>query len=125
LGDTFVLVEEGSETVIGYYTVGPSGVEGEQFPEESKVPNLSIPVILLGRLAVDLHYQRKGLGEELLIHSLKYAIDFESRYPCFAVCLDALNENKRAWYAKYGFASLSDNPLHMFLTLEAIKKLGL
>jgi predicted N-acetyltransferase YhbS len=124
-GDTFVLVENGSADVIGYYTVGPSGVEGALFPDDVNVPRLSIPVILLGRLAVDSRYQFRGLGEELLLHSLKYAVEFEAKYPCFAVCLDALNEAKRAYYAKRGFTSLLDNPLHMFLTIKKIEKLGL
>ena len=74
---------------------------------------------------MDNRYQGRGFGEELLLHSLKYAVDFASKYPCVAVCLDALNEDKRRFYGKYGFASLSDNPLHMFITMKAVRKLGL
>jgi hypothetical protein len=55
--DTFVLVDEGSDVVKGYCTVGPDGVDGSLFPEDVNVPRFTLPVILLGKLAVDSQYQ--------------------------------------------------------------------
>lgn len=38
---------------------------------------------------------------------------------------DAINEAARRYYEQYGFLSLSDDPRHLFLPLNIIRKLQL
>ena len=86
---TYVAVERGGTAVNGYYTMSSGAVSFEIVPE--KLPRLPVPVVLLGRLAVDRTAQEHGLGAVLLIHALKRAVDVSGQLGVHAVAVDALN----------------------------------
>ena len=57
---SFVLVEKGEHTVLGYYTLSSFGIELEDLPEKiiSKLPRYPVvPATLLARLAVDKNHR--------------------------------------------------------------------
>ena len=69
----FVLVEPPLSVVIGYYTLSSGAVELGDLPQPivKKLPRYpSIPVTLLGRLAVDEGQRGKRLGEKLLMDAM-------------------------------------------------------
>lgn len=39
--------------------------------------------------------------------------------------VDALTDAARAFYLKYGFVPLQDDPLHLYLSMQVVRKLGL
>jgi len=39
--------------------------------------------------------------------------------------VDALDESARQFYLKFGFVALRDDPLHLFLSMQVIRKLRL
>ena len=43
----------------------------------------------------------------------------------FAVEVDAIDSQAREFYMKYGFSSLTDSSLHLYITMKAIRQLGL
>ncbi len=55
LGRTYVAIKRENPRVWGYYTIASSALAFEELPQElaRKLPKHPIPVILLGRLAVD------------------------------------------------------------------------
>ncbi len=120
LGRTFVAVEEGSNVVLGYYTRLPSSVVGEVIPG-SRSKN-KVPVMLLGRLAITRDRQRGGLGKMLLRHFFEAAIKLEEEESCFAVTLDALNQEAKDWYLQWGFKECLDDPFHLFLPMKTVIK---
>jgi GNAT superfamily N-acetyltransferase len=122
-GRTFVFVEDGSKAILGYHTISAASASADMFPVS--VPKLAIPVMLLGRLAVDENHQRQGIGKMLLADSLRRAVEFDREYGCFAVTLDAFDEEAKQYYLQFGFKELLDNPLHLFMTMKTVKKLGL
>ena len=122
-GRTFVAVEDDDLRIVGYHTIAPSSANWQDFP--ISVAKLAVPVLLLGRLAVDRTRQRDGIGRKLLRDSLKRAIEFAENNACFAVCLDAFNEEAKAYYSQYGFRELNDDPLHLFLPMKTVRKLNL
>ncbi|HXG65015.1 MAG TPA: GNAT family N-acetyltransferase [Blastocatellia bacterium] len=123
LGRTYVAVEPGETRVEGYYTLSTGAVTFEQVPE--KLPRYPIPVVHMGRLAVDLRAQGKGLGELLLIDALKRAAQAAEQLGIYAVEVRALNERARDFYLKYGFTPLLDDELHLYLPMKVIRKLKL
>jgi GNAT superfamily N-acetyltransferase len=123
LGRTCVAVEPGQTRVEGYYTLSTGAVTFEQVPE--KLPRYPIPVVHLGRLAVDLSSQGKGLGEIVLIDALKRATLAAEQLGIYAVEVLALNDSARRFYLKYGFTPLLDDELHLYLSVKAIRKLKL
>jgi len=65
------------------------------------------------------------LGETLLIHALQSAQHAAKIVGIYAVVVDALDESAKSFYLKYGFHSLTDDPLHLYLPMRAVEKLGL
>lgn len=124
LGKTFVAVSEGEKRVIGYYTLAAGAVAFEHLPTEAsrKLPKHPIPVILLARLAVDQSAQGKRLGEGLLLDALERSRELSDNLGAHAVKVDALDDSAVAFYVKYGFAPLLDNPKHLYLPLATILK---
>lgn len=123
LGRTFVAVEPGQTRIEGYYTISTGAVIFEQVPE--KLPRYPIPVVHLGRLAIDLNSQGKGLGELLLIDALKRAFQASEQLGIYAVEVRALNDSARNFYLKYGFMPLLDDEFHLYLPMKTIRKLKL
>lgn len=123
LGRTFVAVLPDDETVYGYYTISGGAVRFETVPD--KLPRYPIPVVLLGRLAVDIKAKGAGLGEYLLLDALKKAAQFSDELGIYAVEVYALNEQAKKFYQKYGFLELLDDALHLHLPIQTIKELNL
>jgi GNAT superfamily N-acetyltransferase len=127
LARTYVLIEEGQRAVRGYYALSNHTVVYEAIPEDQRkgLPEIDMPVVLLGRLAVDGSVRGKGLGEFLLIDALRRAEYLADKVGIRAVEVDAINEDARKFYEKYGFLALRDDPHHLFLAMHIIRKLKL
>lgn len=126
LGRTFVAVEEGEARILGYYTLATGKVNFENVPTNKKLPpHMPVPVVLLGRLAVDNSGKGTGLGKLLLLHALWRSSLVARQAGVYAVEVDALNEAAARFYAKYGFMPLLDNPRHMYMPMKTIEALGL
>ncbi len=123
LGRTYVAVLPGSPRVLGYYTLAAGSVAPETLPAEAarKLPAQPVPVILLGRLAVATEAQGKGLGVFLLMNALERCLAFSEQVGVHAVEVDAIDEPAVAFYAKYGFAALADDPRHLYLPMASIE----
>lgn len=124
LGKTFVAVPAGEPRVIGYYTLAAGAVAFQHLPEIAarKLPKHPIPVVLLARLAVDVSAQGKRLGEALLLDALHRSLELSSSLGLHAVKVEALDDNAAAFYHKYGFIPLLDQPLHLYLPLATVKQ---
>jgi predicted GNAT family N-acyltransferase len=123
LGRTYVAVLPDDSTIYGYYTISNGSVRFDAVPD--KMPRYPIPVVLLGRLAVDIKAKGEGLGEYLLLAALKQALDSAETVGIYAVEVYALNEQAKKFYQKYGFLEFLDDPLHLHLPIETIKELNL
>jgi ribosomal protein S18 acetylase RimI-like enzyme len=122
LGRTYVATETG-QRIEGYYTISTGAVKFDDVP--AKLPKYPVPVVHLGRLAIDMGSQGKGLGELLLLDALKRASLAADQLGIYAVEVRALNDSARRFYQKYGFTSLLDNEHHLYLPMKTIRKLGL
>jgi GNAT superfamily N-acetyltransferase len=94
----------------------------ESFRKNLPKSYLSIPTILLGRLAIDKEFQGKGIGKLLLIDSLRRCCDISESLGIFAVIVDPLDNEAETFYEKYGFIKLPDSG-KMFLAMKTIKEL--
>jgi GNAT superfamily N-acetyltransferase len=123
LGKTFVAVRPDDLRVLGYYTLASSSVSFEHVPAKAKkkLPKHPIPVALLARLAVDQSMQGKGLGKALLMDALMRVVELEKNIGIHAVEVDAIDTEAEAFYVKYGFAPLQDQPRRLYLPLATIK----
>jgi GNAT superfamily N-acetyltransferase len=110
----------------GFYTLSNAGIPREMIPEEvsKKLPRAyeSLPVTLLGRLAIDEKNKGQGLGKLLLIDALKRSLEVSAIIGSMAVIVDPIDENAVKFYDKYGFISLPDSE-KMFLPMKTIEQL--
>jgi len=126
LSACFVLKEESTYLIKGYYTLSNNSVSQELVPSkyQKKIPNSykSVPVTLLGRLAVDSKFQGNGYGKFLLIDALKRCYDISKSIGSFAVVVDPLDVDAEKFYSSYGFVKLPDSE-KMILPMVDISKL--
>ena len=121
LGRTFVAVKIGETRVCGYYTISSGALIFDHIPEN--LPRYPIPVVHLGRLAVDESVNGQRLGKALLADALKRSVAVADQLGIYAVEVYALTENAREFYLKFGFAELPDDRLHLYLSIKKIRKL--
>jgi GNAT superfamily N-acetyltransferase len=115
--------EPGSARIIGYYTLSTSALEPEEVPGRASIKK--VPVVLLGRLAVDKRYAGQGIGVRLLFHAQRSALLLSKKVGIHALVVDALDEQAAAFYRKYDFEELTTGPLHLYKTIKDIAALGL
>jgi GNAT superfamily N-acetyltransferase len=114
----------GNPDVLGYYSVSMSEIQRESLPQKySKgLPRYPIPALRIGKLAVARTMQGKGLGKALLMECLRLAIRLASDVGVFAVIVDAINEQARNFYLKYGFILLENQERSLFISLGTLSK---
>jgi ribosomal protein S18 acetylase RimI-like enzyme len=118
IASCFVAVERETGEVAGYYTLASAGIPMTELPETvtKKLPRYpSIPAVRIGRLAVDVRFQGCGLGAAMLADAVSRVT--ESSVAAFALLVDAKDEKATGFYRRFGFASLSSQPMTMFLPM--------
>jgi len=101
---TFVTVEAESGQVAGYYCLSAGSLALEDAPGRVKrnMPS-PIPVILIGRLAVDKRFTGRGLGASLLQDAVLKGVEASRIVGARAFIVDALNEDAERFYRRFGF----------------------
>ena len=127
LARCYVAVRKNELLVCGYYAISSHHVGYEALPAEQAkgLPEIDMPVVLLGRLAVDSGVRGQGLDELLLIDALRRAEYLAQGLGIRAVEVDAIDEAAQRFYMKFGFTPLEDDPHHLFLPIHVIRKLDL
>ena len=122
---TFVLVESGKPTILGFYTLSATSVRLSDLPEATarKLPKYPlVPAILLGRLAVDENQRGKRYGEILLMDALERCLSTKE-IGWTAVIVDAKDEKAVAFYEHYHFIRFSPHSNRLFLQRKTISSL--
>lgn len=121
---TFVATPSGSRRVAGFYTLSTGSLEAASLPEEvrRRLPRYPIPVIHLGRLAVDGNFAGRGLGEQLLLDALQRSLLVAETAGAFAMEVVAKSERAREFYLRFGFRDMEDDALHLYLPMKTVRQ---
>ena len=124
IGQTYVAMHSGERVVIGYYTLAASSVEFAHLPTalSKKLPKHPVPMILLGRLAVDRSAHGKGLGGQLIMDASNRVMKIADELGVFGIHAHAIDDEAKEFYAKFGFVPMLDQGRHLFLPMETIRK---
>ena len=79
-----------------------------------------IPVIRMGRLAIDRGYQGHGLGAELLREALLGALSAGKLIGARLMLVDAVDEPAMAFYERFGFEESPIHPLQVMIDLRTV-----
>jgi len=117
---TYVICPKDSKRVVGYYSLSMGQLLASEATGSMRrnMPKF-IPAVTLGRLAIDLAWQGKGLGAALLADVIERALRASSQVSARLVLVHAISPSAEAFYLHYGFTRLPiDAPT---LALDLIK----
>jgi len=119
---TYVVTAGGR--VVGYYALATGAVSGEQATGRIRrnMPD-PIPVMILGRLAVDTAFQSQGLGAALLRDSVLRTQQAASIVGVRAMLLHAISADAKRFYERYGFTASPVDPMTLMLSLRDVEKI--
>jgi GNAT superfamily N-acetyltransferase len=126
-GSRTYVIRHGAQ-VAGFYCLANGAVMHAEAPGKIRrnTPD-PIPVMVLGRLAVDRRFQGRGLGEGLLRDAILRTAQAAEIAGIRAILIHAKDERARHWYERLGvFMRSPTDPLTLLLPLqEAQAALGL
>lgn len=135
VGVTHVVVEnDGDVRILGFVTLTLKPVRREVLPNSKKLPSGDYTVAFIGQLAVDVQYQSKGIGKHLLYFALSKALETSKNFGVMGVALDLLqeegepaevSEKRRKFYEARGFRSLQDDDQRLYISMAAVRGMGL
>ena len=119
---TFVICQDNQ--VIGYYALASGSVERMATPKSiSRNMPEPIPVMVLGRLAIDTRMQGQGLGSALLKGALLRTLSVSKNVGIRAILVHAISENARRFYLSYGFLVSPIDTMTLMLPVRHIEGL--
>jgi GNAT superfamily N-acetyltransferase len=118
---TFVVADQDGP-VLGYYAMA-AGAVSRVLATGSVRRNMPepVPVLVLGRLAVDRQAQGRHLGAALLKDAVSRAVAVAGNAGVRALLVHALNDGARRFYEHYGFRPSPTDPLTLMLVLGHLK----
>jgi GNAT superfamily N-acetyltransferase len=114
----FVAVpEDMPQQLAGFFTLSAGSVSCSSLPASlaRKLPRYPVPVALIGRFAVDVKFQGKGLGSILLADACQKVAQASSVLAVAGIIVDAKDEQAIAFYAHFGFVPLQGQADRMML----------
>lgn len=119
---TFVLTD-GTPAILGFFTLTLCEVVAQELPPAyaRRYPAHRLPAVRLARLAVSRKAQGKGFGELLLADAVQRTGLIAEQAGVIGLFVDAKNDSARCFYERYGFLTIPDLPLHLFLPIETIR----
>jgi GNAT superfamily N-acetyltransferase len=118
---TYVVTSGGR--VVGYYALAAGAIA--QAAATGRVRrNMPepVPVMVLGRLAVDRAFQGIGLGSALLRDALLRTLGAAEVAGCRAMLLHAISEDAKRFYVRHGFAESPLDPMTLMIPLADVEK---
>lgn len=108
--------------VVGYYALASGSVMAAETPGSIRrnMPD-PIPVMVLGRLAVDQAWQGKGVGKALLRDAIIRTLQAAEIAGIRAILVHALHDQAAAFYQKAGFTTSPISEHTLMLALKAAK----
>lgn len=98
--------------IAAYYCLSAGSIQHEAAPGKIRrnMPE-PIPVLVLGRLAVDVRFQKRGAGPMLLLHANERTQELAKRAGIRALLVHAKDEQAAHLYKRFGFIESPIDPL--------------
>ena len=110
--------------VVGYYTLAVGAVAHAEAPGRIRrnMPD-PVPVMLLGRLAIDKAFHGQGVGTGLLRDAVLRTVQAAEIAGIRAILVHAISEGAKRFYEKYGFVASPIDPLTVMITVAEAAKI--
>lgn len=110
--------------VVGYYALSTGAIAYTHAPGRIRrnMPD-PVPVVVLGRLAVDKSCHGAGVGTGLLRDGVLRMLQAAEIAGVRAILVHAISENAKRFYVKYGFVESAMDPLTLMVTTAEAAKI--
>jgi predicted N-acetyltransferase YhbS len=106
-----IICDSQSGAIAGYISLSAASIERAHLPKPSRRNRPDpMPALLLGQLAVDRHYQGRGIARSLMFFALTTAVRVAQDIGCCCVLTHPLDDGIRGFYASFGFEDLPFDP---------------
>lgn len=118
---TFVACED--NRVLAYYALASGAVVPDAAPGRFRrnMPD-PVPVVILGRLAVDQSQQGRGLGRALVRDAGLRILQAADTIGIRGVLVHALDAKAKAFYERVGFEASPFDPMMLMVTLADLRE---
>jgi GNAT superfamily N-acetyltransferase len=102
--------------VAGYYALAVGAVDHASAPGRIRrnMPN-PVPVMVIGRLAVDTAFHGRGIGPALLRDAILRTLQAAEIAGIRAILVHAISDNAKRFYLKHGFAESPIDPMTLMI----------
>jgi len=104
--------------VVGYYALAVGAVAHVDAPGRVRrnMPD-PVPVMVIGRLAIDQAVQGQGIGPALLRDAVLRTLQASDIAGIRAILVHAISERAKRFYEKWGFISSPVEPMTLMITV--------
>jgi len=108
--------------VVGYYALASGAVAVRTVPGRFRrnMPD-PIPVVVLARLAIDLGWQRRGLGRALFNDAARRVVQAADTIGIRGILVHAISEDAKKFYKGLGFNPCPNEPATLVVTISDIQ----
>lgn len=116
---TYVICDD--SRVIGYYCLASGAMSAEDAPGPIRrnMPD-PIPMVILGRLAIDRAAQGQGLGVALLQDAVLRTAQAAHIMGIRGLLVHAISDDAKAFYEHYGFTAAPRHSMTLVLSLKGL-----
>ena len=121
---TFVTCDQ--DRVAAYYSLTVGQIDTLEAPERIRrgMGQYPIPLVILARLAVDLDYQKRGLGFSLLQDAITRTVAIADQAGIRALLTHPIDSEADAFYRRFGFEPTPVQERQLILLLKDARRLA-
>ena len=123
---TYVVCDaDAPRRVVGYYAISTAMAHRSGLPNAKLRKGMpdEVPLLLIGRLAIDVTHQKRGLGTDLLIDALRRCLSAADTAGARAVITHAIDDDAMAFYEKHGFLRCPLGERTLLMPIETVRLL--
>lgn len=119
---TFVICHQ--DRVVAYYSLTVGQIDTLEAPERIRrgMGQYPIPLVILARLAVDLDYQKRGLGFSLLQDAITRTVSTADQAGIRALLTHPIDAEADAFYRRFGFEPTPAHDRQLILLLKDARR---
>ena len=119
---TFVVCDQ--VRIAGYYSLTVGQIDTLEAPDRIRrgMGQYPIPLVILARLAVDLDYQRRGLGFSLLQDAITRTVNIADQAGIRALLTHPIDAAADAFYRRFGFEPTPADDRQLILLLKDARR---
>jgi GNAT superfamily N-acetyltransferase len=123
---TYVICDAAApERVVGYYAISTAMEQRAALPTARMRRGMPdrVPLLLIGRMAIDRDFQRRGLGTELLADALRRCLSAADIAGVRGIIAHAIDDDAVGFYRRHGFQLSPLGERVMLLPIETARSL--